>query len=353
MSFSPKSNTQTSKKVSKQDEEDGKFDEFSSGSDHDYESPEEKTGEENYICSFFELRTAEEGGCGEKDDENNSLKPTLSSTVRDCHREKSSNAAHPHRAQIKPPLRRPLNSPSEIHYSDLNNEKTKKTVRSCPSQRTFSQPKGSAVKASGSSVSRFPQPRPPLPTNVFKRTSKLPPVPPVPTQPMKLNKASGSSVSRFPQPRPPLPTNVFKRTSKLPPVPPVPTQPMKLNKATPEPKKCLDPSWYRGNVTRHEAEAALRRVNKDGAFIVRDSSQGSAEHPHTLMLLNQGKVYNIRIRRRGNSYSLGNGFNGTQSFPGVTEVILHHTHTPLVLIDATDQTSAEKPQCCLLHPAGL
>ncbi|XP_013879614.1 lymphocyte cytosolic protein 2 isoform X2 [Austrofundulus limnaeus] len=311
MSFSPKSNTQTSKKVSKQDEEDGKFDEFSSGSDHDYESPEEKTGEENYICSFFELRTAEEGGCGEKDDENNSLKPTLSSTVRDCHREKSSNAAHPHRAQIKPPLRRPLNSPSEIHYSDLNNEKTKKTVRSCPSQRTFSQPKGSAVKASGSSVSRFPQPRPPLPTNVFKRTSKLPPVPPVPTQPMK------------------------------------------LNKATPEPKKCLDPSWYRGNVTRHEAEAALRRVNKDGAFIVRDSSQGSAEHPHTLMLLNQGKVYNIRIRRRGNSYSLGNGFNGTQSFPGVTEVILHHTHTPLVLIDATDQTSAEKPQCCLLHPAGL
>ncbi|KAM9356769.1 cytokine-dependent hematopoietic cell linker [Symphorus nematophorus] len=115
----------------------------------------------------------------------------------------------------------------------------------------------------------------------------------------------------------------------------------------------LDPSWYGGNVTRHQAEAALREVNKDGAFVVRDSSKGSDEHPYTLMLLKQGKVYNIKIRNHGNSYSLGTGLNTKKSFPGVKEMITHHTHTPLLLIDATDQSSEAQSQCCLLHPAGL
>lgn len=51
---------------------------------------------------------------------------------------------------------------------------------------------------------------------------------------------------------------------------------------------------------------------QDGAFVVRDSSKGSVEHPYTLMLLNQGKVYNIKIRNQGNSYSLGTGFSNTK-----------------------------------------
>ncbi|XP_035798764.1 lymphocyte cytosolic protein 2 [Amphiprion ocellaris] len=125
------------------------------------------------------------------------------------------------------------------------------------------------------------------------------------------------------------------------------------NSSTPHPKKDLDSSWYGGMMTRYEAEVILRDVNKDGAFVVRDSSKGLAEHPYTLMLLNHGKVYNIKIRNQGNSYSLGNGLNNTKSFPGVKEMITHHAHTPLQLADALDHNSEEKPQCCLLHPAGL
>lgn len=53
-------------------------------------------------------------------------------------------------------------------------------------------------------------------------------------------------------------------------------------------------------------------VFKDGAFVVRDSTKGFAEHPYTLMLLKQGKVYNIKIRNQGNSYSLGTGVNNTK-----------------------------------------
>lgn len=48
---------------------------------------------------------------------------------------------------------------------------------------------------------------------------------------------------------------------------------------------------------------------QDGAFIVRDSSKAFAEHPYTLMLLQQGRIYNIKIRNQGNAYSLGNGTN--------------------------------------------
>ncbi|XP_072252575.1 lymphocyte cytosolic protein 2-like [Leuresthes tenuis] len=141
--------------------------------------------------------------------------------------------------------------------------------------------------------------------------------------------------------------------SKVTPAPPVPTQPAQENKSVLGWKQDLDPSWYGGQVSRHQAEATLREMNKDGAFVVRDSIKGSTEHPYTLMLLTQGKVYNIRIRKQGHFYLLGNGLWNTKSFPGVKEMINHHTHTPLLLIDATEQRSSEQAQCCLLHPAEL
>ncbi|XP_029917454.1 lymphocyte cytosolic protein 2 [Myripristis murdjan] len=115
----------------------------------------------------------------------------------------------------------------------------------------------------------------------------------------------------------------------------------------------MDPRWYAGQVTRHQGEVVLKQVNKDGAFVVRDSSKGLSEQPYTLMVLSQGKVYNIQIRNQGNSYSLGSGHWKTESFPGVKEIISHHTRIPLLLIDATDYSAGAKSQCCLLHPAGF
>ncbi|KAA8588481.1 hypothetical protein FQN60_009826 [Etheostoma spectabile] len=140
-----------------------------------------------------------------------------------------------------------------------------------------------------------------------------------------LSKPKGSAVKA---PGVPRPTDVANRTCKLIPCPPVPKQPVKVNNSIPGP-------------------------SEDGAFVIRDSSQGAVEHPYTLMLLKQGKVYNIMIRNQGNSYSLGTGLKNIKNFPGVKEMITHHTHTPLLLIDATDQSSEAQSQCCLLHPAGL
>ncbi|XP_037833440.1 lymphocyte cytosolic protein 2 [Kryptolebias marmoratus] len=322
----------TPKTVFKQDEEVWNSDEFDSGSDDDCESPTQKPGEENYICPSEEPETAEE----EKDAPpawKDSVKPRPSVRAQDCHREESLKTPRPYPRRMthsSPP--QPLKPP--VPHSDLQIDRSKKPRHPCPAQRSFSQTRGGTVKASGSSIRHVPQPRAPQPADVVHRSTKLPPLPPVLTQRTKLNGAK------------PEPKKVTSETCGAE------ARPRSTLVLAGE-RSCLDPSWYGGNVTRHEAEAALRAVNKDGAFIVRDSSKGSAEHPHTLMLLNQGKIYNIKIRRQGNSYLLGNGFNRTQRFPGVTEAIIHYTNTPLVLIDAAAQSSAEKPQCCLLHPAGL
>ncbi|KAL0973844.1 hypothetical protein UPYG_G00211960 [Umbra pygmaea] len=115
----------------------------------------------------------------------------------------------------------------------------------------------------------------------------------------------------------------------------------------------MDPGWYGGLVTRGQAEAFLRQVNKDAAFLVRDSSKGSSEQPYTLMVLSQGKVYNIQIRRQGNTYHLGTGLMGIESFSGVKEIIDHYTQTPLLLIDAMERGTGVHNECCLLYPALL
>ncbi|CAB1337561.1 unnamed protein product, partial [Coregonus sp. 'balchen'] len=73
--------------------------------------------------------------------------------------------------------------------------------------------------------------------------------------------------------------------------------------------KGMVPVWYGGLVTRGQAEASLRWVNKDGAFLVRDSSKGSPEQPYTLMVLNQGK-----IRHQGNTYHLDTRLMGRETW---------------------------------------
>ncbi|XP_070768847.1 lymphocyte cytosolic protein 2 [Enoplosus armatus] len=315
-----------------QEEEIWDSDEFDNECDHDCEGPRQEEEEDSYICPLTEPQTAEQQDSDENSEGDyevpSSAEPVKPpqhgrvSTLQDGHyrepvpapllAERTSKPPLPHPPQMTHTPQRPFKSPA-IQPNLHIDRRSKKTGQPGPSQKDLTKSKGSAVKASGSFTSKMPQPRAPRPTDVSNRAGK--------------------------------PT----------PAPPVPTQPAKINNPIPGPRKCihgLDPSWYGGKVTRHQAEVALREVNKEGAFVVRDSSQGLGDHPYTLMLLKQGKVYNIKIHNQGNSYSLGTNLNN-KSFPGVKEMITHHTHTPLLLIDATDQTSEAQSQCCLLHPAGL
>ncbi|KAL0994700.1 hypothetical protein UPYG_G00125990 [Umbra pygmaea] len=122
--------------------------------------------------------------------------------------------------------------------------------------------------------------------------------------------------------------------------------------ANQEEEQDLSPQWYIGQVTRGQAESCLRQVNKDGAFLVRDSSKRSSIQPYTLMVLYQDKVYNIQIRCDQNEYLLGTGLKASETYPMVANIIAHYRQTPLLLIDAKNRGSGQQNQCPLIYPAG-
>ncbi|XP_020485412.3 lymphocyte cytosolic protein 2 isoform X1 [Labrus bergylta] len=306
-----------------QEEEVWDSDEFENESDYDEEAQHQARGEDGYICALIEPQD-EEASSDEYEVGEVTTKPTPQPRPAKLQDSKDRDPVPlPAERIVRPPIPCPPkvnNVPRRALRASAGQpilpiDRSKKPGKSGPSKNEPKISKGSTAEASSPSTSKVPKPRPPKLTDLYSRTST--PIPP-------------------------------------PPLPPQPT-PVNISIPDSEQKQCiqdLDPSWYGGQWTRHQAEVALREVNKDGAFIVRDSSKSSEDHPYTLMLLKQEKVFNIKIRNQGNSYSLGTRLNN-KSFPGVKEMITHHTHNPLLLIDAADQSSEAQSLCCLLHPAGL
>lgn len=99
--------------------------------------------------------------------------------------------------------------------------------------------------------------------------------------------------------------------------------------------------WYLASVSRKDAEIALRSINQDGTFLVRNCSQTSVSQPYVLMVLYKNKVYNVRIRYNQDSqvYLLGSG--GHETFNSVPEIIDFFRSTPLLLIDGKDRGSRQ------------
>ncbi|XP_040006311.1 lymphocyte cytosolic protein 2a isoform X2 [Xiphias gladius] len=117
-------------------------------------------------------------------------------------------------------------------------------------------------------------------------------------------------------------------------------------------KQEMDPCWYVGKVTRGQAEGCLKRVHKDGAYLVRDSTRQLANQPFTLMVFYQDKVFNIQIRQQNQQFLLGTGLKVQECFPSVSEIIGHYSQSPLLLIDAKNRCSGQQNQCLLSDPAG-
>ncbi|XP_074068546.1 lymphocyte cytosolic protein 2-like isoform X2 [Macrotis lagotis] len=114
----------------------------------------------------------------------------------------------------------------------------------------------------------------------------------------------------------------------------------------------LNNEWYASYITRTDAEAALRKINKDGTFLVRDSSKKTVTNPYVLMVLYKNKVYNIQIRYNEESqvYLLGTGLRGKEDFLSVPDIIDYFRKMPLLLIDGKNRDS--RNQCMLIHAAG-
>ncbi|XP_074865830.1 lymphocyte cytosolic protein 2 [Carettochelys insculpta] len=114
----------------------------------------------------------------------------------------------------------------------------------------------------------------------------------------------------------------------------------------------LNTEWYVADISRQEAEAALRKINQDGTFLVRDSSRKTNTHPYVLMVLYNDKVYNIQIRyqEQNRVYLLGTGLKGKEDFSSVEDIIDYFQRTPLLLIDGKDR--GLRNQCKLTYSAG-
>ncbi|XP_056427294.1 SH2 domain-containing protein 6 isoform X2 [Hyla sarda] len=110
--------------------------------------------------------------------------------------------------------------------------------------------------------------------------------------------------------------------------------------------------WYGGEMERRETERALRRINKDGCYLVRLSSSQNQTQPYTLAVLYNDHIYNIPIRAVANhGFSLGKeGKRHEEVFPSVVHLIEHYQHEPLNLVNR--QTS-ERECTALLYPAVL
>ncbi|XP_049503753.1 lymphocyte cytosolic protein 2 isoform X1 [Panthera uncia] len=132
---------------------------------------------------------------------------------------------------------------------------------------------------------------------------------------------------------------------------PVPNKPPRP-RSPGEEENSLNEEWYVSYITRPEAEAALRKINQDGTFLVRDSSKKTITNPYVLMVLYKDKVYNIQIRYQEESqvYLLGTGLRGKEDFLSVSDIIDYFRKMPLLLIDGKNRGS--RYQCTLTHSAG-
>ncbi|NXH18340.1 LCP2 protein, partial [Bucco capensis] len=141
------------------------------------------------------------------------------------------------------------------------------------------------------------------------------------------------------------------RADPRPPLP-IPSRQTVHQTNTEEDEASLNEDWYVAYVSRPEAEAALRKINKDGTFLVRDSSRKTATHPYVLMVLYRDKVYNIQIRyqEQDHIYLLGTALKGKEDFSSVADIIDYFQRTPLLLIDGKDRGS--RNQCMLKYAAG-
>ncbi|KAL0979266.1 hypothetical protein UPYG_G00182970 [Umbra pygmaea] len=109
--------------------------------------------------------------------------------------------------------------------------------------------------------------------------------------------------------------------------------------------------WFVGDCDRKAAEELLHRINKDGAFLIRNSSAQNARQPYTLAVLYRQKVYNIPIRflEDTSRYALGKeGKTNEEFFSNLQEIISHHKKNQLLLIDSK---SHAKDTTYLTHPA--
>ncbi|GIY55592.1 hypothetical protein CDAR_409252 [Caerostris darwini] len=151
---------------------------------------------------------------------------------------------------------------------------------------------------------------------------------------------SGSSVDvKKTQPLPPLPPRGVAAVSEdtvqnmatrpLPPVP-VPKSGDKCASNT-QPQDIQQCPWFH-EIEREEAEAAVKKINEGGSFVVRPSKRAGKDNPYSLTVLHEEKLFHLNIRLRAdNTFALGKEKEKEKTFATVIDLITFHLNEPILL----------------------
>lgn len=96
--------------------------------------------------------------------------------------------------------------------------------------------------------------------------------------------------------------------------------------------------WFHPDMNRKDAEAGLQRMNKDGAFVVRNSSKGSGSvEPYSLSVYCK-RVFHLLVRRKPDGrFALGTEKPDETTFVSVIEMVDHHKKSAITLSSADGQ----------------
>ncbi|GFY74014.1 hypothetical protein TNIN_106062 [Trichonephila inaurata madagascariensis] len=118
-------------------------------------------------------------------------------------------------------------------------------------------------------------------------------------------------------------------TRPLPPVPVPKSEEKSLNNKQPlDIQQC---PWFH-EMEREDAEAAVRKLNEAGSFVVRPSKRAGKDNPYSLTVLHEDKLFHLNIRQRSdNTFALGKEKEKEKTFASVAELITFHLSEPILL----------------------
>ncbi|XP_023650958.1 uncharacterized protein [Paramormyrops kingsleyae] len=110
-------------------------------------------------------------------------------------------------------------------------------------------------------------------------------------------------------------------------------------------------NWYIGSCQRAKTENALHLANQNGVFVVRDHSRSTEEEPFVLAVMQDNRVYNIKIRyiKSTQKFALGTGLRMNDMFDSIDDIIKFHMIFPIHLINGKDLSDHQR-RCVLTRP---
>ncbi|XP_048826784.1 cytokine-dependent hematopoietic cell linker isoform X2 [Brienomyrus brachyistius] len=116
-------------------------------------------------------------------------------------------------------------------------------------------------------------------------------------------------------------------------------------------KMSSEQNWYIGPCQRAKTENALHLANQNGVFVVRDHSRSTEEEPFVLAVMQDNRVYNIKIRfiKSTHKFALGTGLRMNDMFDSVDDIIKFHMIFPIHLINGKDLSDHQR-RCLLTRP---